>query len=127
MVTLYTAPGTGVISFRSIPQGATVTIDDMDYDGSPVTINNVPVGQHQFVMKMEGYKDFEDTIEVVENKLCCANIDLQAEVVKSDVACNTQPIEIREIQVPVPKKDYSLLIIGVLIGVIIALVYKDHK
>jgi len=127
MVNLYTAPGTGVLSFKSNPPGATVTIDGVDYDGAPVTINNVPVGQHQFVMKMDGYQDFEDTIEVVESKLCCANIDLDA--IRSETSCNPQPIEIRETVTPpeVPKKDYSLLIIGVLAGIIIALLYKNDK
>jgi hypothetical protein len=126
MVNLYTSPGTGVLSFRSSPSGATVTIDGVDYDGVPVTINNVPVGQHQFVMKLDGYKDFEDIIEVVESKLCCASIDLEA--IRSETSCNPQPIEIREIVTPpeVPKPDYKILIIGILVGVIIALIYKDR-
>lgn len=127
--TLTTAPGTGVLNFKSTPLGASMTIDDMDYANTPVTINNVPVGRHSFVLKMEGYKDFEDTIEVVENKLCCANIDLQA--IRSELACNPQTIEAPEVPVPPPsgvsKPDYTLLAIVFLAGVVIALLYKGAK
>lgn len=126
MVNLYTAPGTGVLSFKSNPPGATVTIDNVDYSGVPVTINNVPIGSHSFVMKLEGYQDFKDTIEVVESKMCCVNIDLQ--LLKSELACNPQSIEIREtVTPPEMPKDYSLLIIGVLAGIIIALLFKDKR
>jgi len=55
------------------------------------------------------------------------NIDLQA--LSSEVACNPQPIETREPMPPifVQGPDYKMLVIGLLLGALIALLYKNKS
>jgi hypothetical protein len=133
MVTLSTAPGTGVISFKSEPPGATVFIDTMEYSATPVTINNIPIGSHAFILKLDGYTDFEDNAEVIEQRVCCIDTDLQQ--ITSGVVCNTNPIQIKEVvpgapgapstpSTPSTKSELSIgeyIVVGIVIGVILVL------
>jgi hypothetical protein len=139
-MTLTTAPGTGVINITSNPPGALVYIDDMEYNPTPVTINNIPTGTHSFKVTLEGYDDFTDSAEVIEDKMCCESINLVEKT--SGVVCNPQAIEIKETTVTPPVtppggggsggsseiSQGEFIIIGILIGIGLMLGYQHfHK
>ncbi len=53
---------TGVIVVESSPKSAQVYVDNELKGESPLTIYNFPVGQHDVLVKKEGYGDFKKTI-----------------------------------------------------------------
>jgi hypothetical protein len=127
-MTLTTAPGTGVLNLISNPPGASVFIDTVEYNPTPVTVNNIPVGSHDFVLKLEGYDDFTDTAMIIEDKMCCETIDLVGK--SSGIVCNPTPIEIKEAVVTPPVtppttsteiSNGEYVIIGIVIGVALVL------
>ena len=55
---------TGIIFVDSSPTAAKVYVDGESKGDSPYTINNVPVGEHDIVVKKQGYADFEKKVTV---------------------------------------------------------------
>lgn len=120
---LTTAINTGVLSFSTSPPGANIIIDDQPYDlKTPTAINNIPPGSHTYTLKLEGYKDFTDSADVVDGRLCCIEVNL--DTVEEKGACNPTPI----VQVPAPTKpDYSMLVVGLIIGAILVSILKREQ
>jgi hypothetical protein len=123
---LYTAPGTGGLSFVTNPPGATIVLEEIEYPiKTPAAINNIPLGSHPFILKMEGYEDFTDTIEVVESRLCCVDTDLMAAQVTATKICNPTPLETAPVTPSIPSApDYKMLIIGIFAGIGIILLIE---
>ena len=122
---LYTAPGTGGLSFLTNPPGAELILNEESYGQTPIVINNVPPGPVPFVIKMQGYEDYSDIAEVVVTRLCCIDTDLMAAQAKK--TCNPTPLETSStIPIPTPSAppDYKMLIIGIFAGIGIILLLE---
>lgn len=56
--------GSGFLEIETMPDNAEIFLDD-DYSGaSPTTVYNVPAGQHNVVIKKEGYEDFVSEVSI---------------------------------------------------------------
>lgn len=55
---------TGEIAAASSPLGAALLIDGVYYGTTPVTLNNIPVGNHIVRLTLSGYYDYEGSIYV---------------------------------------------------------------
>lgn len=55
---------TGILFVDSYPTAAQVYLDGELKGDSPSTIENVPVGEHNLVVKKQGYADFEKKVKV---------------------------------------------------------------
>lgn len=59
----------GNVNFNSYPPGGEVFLDGMDQGvKTPVILTGVPIGEHIFTIRLDGYGDFTDKIEVLENQ-----------------------------------------------------------
>tara|TARA_B100001123_G_scaffold342787_1_gene389069 strand:+ start:2118 stop:4484 length:2367 start_codon:yes stop_codon:yes gene_type:complete len=65
---LITSTILGSVSVRSRPTGAEVLIDGKNVGVTPMVIDEVGVGSYEVQIKLEGYKSWIDTIEVVESQ-----------------------------------------------------------
>lgn len=54
----------GRVTFNSQPNGATVFIDGRNSGVTPVTVNRISQGQHDIELKLEGYRDYREQINV---------------------------------------------------------------
>jgi hypothetical protein len=59
---------TGSLNIRSIPSGATISLDAVNKGTTPMTIGNVIAGGHALVLKKTGYFDYKTTVLVVAGK-----------------------------------------------------------
>jgi len=65
---LITSTILGSVSVRSRPTGAKVLIDGKNAGVTPIVIDEVEVGNYEVQIRLEGYKSWIDTIEVVESQ-----------------------------------------------------------
>lgn len=57
---------TGSIAFVSVPSAAEIFLDDTDQNQkTPITLTNVPAGDHTFTLKLAGYNDATGTVTVL--------------------------------------------------------------
>lgn len=117
---LVTSKGTGVVSFRTDPFGATIYLDGEEYSArTPAAVNNIPTGEHTYVLRKEGFLDFQGRATVNDSQLCCIAINMTTS--KSEETCSTEEVPSYEVPVPLkPTPDYGMLAIGLFIGIIIA-------
>lgn len=122
---LSTDPGTGVVRFLTDPVGALIYLDGEEYSViTPATINNIPVGEHDYVLRKEGQADYIGKITVEDGSLCCADINMST--VKETEQCSTEIVPLPYITAPRP--DYGMLIIGLFAGLIFAgMIREDRK
>lgn len=59
----------GEITAASSPLGAALLIDGAYYGTTPVTLNNIPVGNHIVRLTLSGYYDYEGSIYVTPDKV----------------------------------------------------------
>lgn len=70
---------TGVMVVESRPTGAAVTLDGRSRGTTPVTINDLPAGDHRLVMSMPGFRNFATTVRVVAGERVRAAASLTAQ------------------------------------------------
>jgi len=75
VMTIQTLQGTGVVRIESNPSGGDVYIDGEYYGKSPITIKDVVVGRHVYVIKSPGYPDHHGALNVVAGDVCYARYD----------------------------------------------------
>lgn len=122
---LVTSEGTGVMSFKTEPVGASIYLDGEEY---PVltqsTINNIPEGQHTYTLRKDGYLDFTGEANVNPGQLCCVEVNMSTS--KEKGVCSIQPVPTYEVPVTIPTKpDYGLLALGLFVGAIIGILLSD--
>lgn len=124
---LVTSKDTGVISFKTDPAGALIYLDGEEYGiKTPAAINNIPVGNHAYVLRREGFLDFQGKATVKDGALCCIEINMTTS--KSEEKCSTEEVPTYEIPTPPkPTPDYGMLVLGLIIGLIIAGLYSQRK
>jgi hypothetical protein len=58
--------GSGTLTIRSTPLGATVYIDGDSKGTTPLQLQNVPAGSHKILLTMQGYGDSSQTVEMTD-------------------------------------------------------------
>ena len=70
--------GTGDIHIVSTPAGAEIWLDGNDLGGvTPATVQDVPEGQHQVKLTLNGYQDWTGNVDVVAGQTAEVNATLQ--------------------------------------------------
>ena len=59
---------TGSLTVNSAPSGATVFLDGEPKGLTPQGLTDVPVGEHQIVLTLEGYKDYQEAVTVAKDQ-----------------------------------------------------------
>lgn len=69
--------GQGSVSFVSYPPGAEIFMDGVDQEiKTPAIVTYVPAGEHSYVLKLAGYKDYPNSITVMENQTTDVTVNL---------------------------------------------------
>jgi hypothetical protein len=63
---------------ESRPAGATVTINGKPGGTTPLTVNDLPPGEYQIVMTLQGYRPLTTTVRVVAGERARAAASLTA-------------------------------------------------
>ena len=66
--TAITAPGTGAVIVSSSPGGAGVYVDNSYRGISPLTVKDLPPGNHVLLLKQAGYNDWSTTVTVIPDQ-----------------------------------------------------------
>jgi dipeptidyl aminopeptidase/acylaminoacyl peptidase len=61
--------GTGILSITSIPDGATIYINDEEKGGTDTSVQNLEPGKYEIRLVKEGYSSWEKEIEIVKEKI----------------------------------------------------------
>ncbi len=59
-----TPSSTGVIDINSQPTGADIYLDNAYKGITPLTLSNIPAGDHNVILKMNGYTDWTTTVTI---------------------------------------------------------------
>ncbi len=80
-------PSDGSIAITSEPAGAAIVIDGFDtHQVTPVTFNDVPVGDHTVSVSLAGYLPASETVTVTAGTTAHVAFDLTASVQQADLA-----------------------------------------
>ncbi|MBN2379066.1 PEGA domain-containing protein [candidate division WOR-3 bacterium] len=68
---------TGSLSISSVPSGADVYLDgDLIAEKTDCILPDVPAGEHDLVLSLSGYEDWDTTITIAESKTTLLNVTL---------------------------------------------------
>ncbi|MHC4454153.1 MAG: PEGA domain-containing protein, partial [Planctomycetota bacterium] len=70
----------GSVSIKSDPSNAMVHINGKEFDSTPVTITDLNPGKHNVEVKMDGYEDWKENIEIIPGKEIALTPTLQMKV-----------------------------------------------
>jgi hypothetical protein len=59
---------TGTLNIKSIPSGATISLDGVNKGSTPMTISNSIAGLHALILKKTGYYDYKTNVLVVAGR-----------------------------------------------------------
>ena len=69
---------TGALEITSTPPGARVYIDGSDVQRiTPATVTNLPVGDHTYLLKLQGYSDAPGRFKVEAGKTAAVSVELK--------------------------------------------------
>ena len=74
-------PITGTVTITSTPAMADVVVDGTFAGRTPISLDNLLIGQHTIVISKEGYSKFTQTISLTKDK----SINIAAELIKGSV------------------------------------------
>lgn len=60
---------TGLLSVRSIPEGAKIYLNDKLYDTTNSTISSLEIGTYSLLVKRDGFEDYKKQVQVVEDQV----------------------------------------------------------
>ena len=66
-ITLNPIPKYGSLDIISEPGNATIIVDGKEYGRTPFTVEHLLEGQHQFIIKLDGYANYKGTVNVIED------------------------------------------------------------
>ena len=139
-MTIQTLQGTGVVRIESNPPGSDVYIDGEYYGKSPITIKDVIVGRHVYVIKCPGHPDHNGALNVVAGEVCYARYDftnygLEESCPPVQMASGASDIfgltgNIKTLQEPTPVPGYVIMsqntIIWMLVAALGAILVADY-
>jgi hypothetical protein len=150
VTTIQTLQGTGVVRIESNPSEGNVYIDGEFYGKSPVTVKDVEIGQHVYVIQVPEYPEYHGAVNVRPGELCSArynftNYELEEDcppIQLSGIGNNNgnnnnitgmgiQTLSnIRALQEPTPTPGYVTInqntIIWVLVGSLVTILLIDY-
>ncbi|MHC4268092.1 MAG: PEGA domain-containing protein, partial [Planctomycetota bacterium] len=68
---------TGSVSIKSEPSAATVLLDENDIGKTPITVADLKPGKHKVVIRVEGYEDWAESIDIIAEKEVTLAAELQ--------------------------------------------------
>jgi hypothetical protein len=92
-VTPGATPGTnGQITVRSNPSGANIYLDNAYRGLTPLTLVDIPHGSHTIILKMNGYQDWQSSVNVLSRSSADVSGTLTASIAQpTPTAAVTQP------------------------------------
>ncbi len=75
----------GKLNIDSEPFNADIYIDGKHYGKTPMLISNLLIGEHEVVLKKDGFKDFTDKITIQESKTAQQTFTLQEKLKGSEL------------------------------------------
>jgi hypothetical protein len=92
-VTPGATPGTnGQITVRSNPSGANIYLDNAYRGLTPLTLVDIPQGSHTITLKMNGYQDWQSSVNVLPRSSTDVSGTLAASIAQpTPTAAVTQP------------------------------------
>jgi hypothetical protein len=69
-------PATGLLRITTSPGGGRLMLDGADAGISPVTLTNIPAGNHTLTVAKEGYVSVEQAVRVIANQTVTADVVL---------------------------------------------------
>jgi len=74
-------PSYGRITITSIPTGGNVYVDNAYRGLTPVTLNDIPNGDHILLLKLDGYQDFSQTVVISgDDRMVNASLSVKSSV-----------------------------------------------
>ncbi len=67
----------GTISMESKPAEAIVFLDEKEFGKTPITITDLQPGKYKVEVKMDGYEDWGETINIINGKVTSVTTELQ--------------------------------------------------
>lgn len=125
---------TGSLRVNTNPGGGEFFIvngqgNEISFGTAPLTITDMDIGSYDYVVRLEGYKDYRESIQINQGQICCLTVDLEAQEKKEQ--CVTQPVT-PPTGIPQSQSGYIVLkerdfygALGMLVGLIVgaAIVY----
>ncbi len=88
-VTLTAIVTTGSISFASTPSGASITLDSVNLGQvTPYTKSGISAGNHSYLLKLSGYKDYLGTVTVTADQTVTVTAQLILDVAMDKITLN---------------------------------------
>ncbi|WAI02543.1 PEGA domain-containing protein [Methanogenium organophilum] len=81
----------GTLSVSSTPSGAAVYVNSVYYGTTPQTVSNLPAGNNNLRLTYSGYKDYQDTINIVAGQTQTTYASLTAEVTYGTLSVSSTP------------------------------------
>ena len=83
-------PYKGNAEITSVPDGATIYLDENYVGISPKTISDIPTGKHSLSLKKDGYYDWNTEIEILKGKTVSINARMETREIPYDGSINIQ-------------------------------------
>ncbi len=94
VLNLQGVPTTGSLQVSSNPTGAELYIingngNEINMGATPITVTDMDPGSYDYIVRMDGYTDFQGTAQINAGYICCETVDLTAST--NTEQCNTIP------------------------------------
>lgn len=71
----------GSLRVNSNPTGAELFLlngmgNEISFGPTPLTITDMDIGAYDYIIRKEGYDDYNGSIEINEGQICCVTVDL---------------------------------------------------
>lgn len=70
----------GTLSIATTPPGATASLDGKDLGRTPLTVTDLPAGEHRLAVTLDGFKPIAHALTIRREKTTELNFDLQRDV-----------------------------------------------
>jgi len=99
---------TGSISFTSTPSNASITLDSVNLGQvTPYTKSGVSAGNHSYLLKLSGYKDYLGTVTVIADQTITVTATLILDVAMDKITLNDSFTNYTCYGFTVPKDEFS--------------------
>lgn len=96
--------------------------NEISFGTAPLTITDMDVGSYDYIVKLEGYKDYRESIQINQGQICCLTVDLEAQEKKEQCQAIPPPGPTIPASVPgyvvIKERDFYGAL-GILVGLIV--------
>ena len=123
-----TPDANGQITVRSRPSGANIYLDNAYHGLTPLTLVEIPQGTHTILLRMNGYQDWQSSVNVAAD----SSTDVSGTLVANPATATTQPAPTTEVTQPAPLQTRSpISVVSILSAIGIcgaaAIVYRKKE